>query len=510
MVRHVAAENPVQQALRLPEIVGAVIPYLAVDRASVYAALRVNRLWAAVALPLLWRRVPCAAIEGAAARRSHVFDGAIHALDVTVARPRFHRVRRFGRRLGRRIHHHGRPRGELVSTGPWALPHVHELTVRYGATSLIDAAPLIAAWIKRFASRLTAVTIAFDKHASVRGRRARVAAALGCSPGFVMRRTGRGSLSFVEGDDENDDDNDDNDDDHLNNSNGNGTDGDADDDSTTNAGCVLRILGQLARCPDLRQLSLAPLFSGDAVGYVLSNTRAGRRAQALFLRLRSADMHVHGLVFRYLCQQLDAARLTRLRLTIVDGHLTEGMFESVAEFEQLRSLTLAGIIDTSVSGLLRLRCLTELRELDLQGVGVVSRDYPRPDDDDVGALVRPLPRLRTLKLSIVSGLTWRAVDLVGRHCPQLARLALRVDLALDAPAFVGTPKPLFPQLEALEVFKAHCFAIPNRCVLKYSTCTLQIRGSFSLTPLATTFCTLLSKAHEFDCARTFMTSSTIC
>ncbi len=74
----------------------------------------------------------------------------------------------------------------MAATAPWALPHVHALTCTYGATSLVDAAPHIGAWIARLAPRLTAVTIAFDADAPVRARRARVtAAAAAASAGLL-------------------------------------------------------------------------------------------------------------------------------------------------------------------------------------------------------------------------------------------------------------------------------------------------------------------------------------
>jgi hypothetical protein len=74
------------------------VSHLADDRASLNSACLVNRLWAAVTLPLFWRRVPRTAIEGAATQRSGVYDSAIRALDVIIT-PQG--IRRFRRHLGR-------------------------------------------------------------------------------------------------------------------------------------------------------------------------------------------------------------------------------------------------------------------------------------------------------------------------------------------------------------------------------------------------------------------------
>jgi hypothetical protein len=96
----------------LPDIVSAVLLHAAGDWAALNASLRVNRLWAAVTLPLPWRHVPRAALKGAvdAAKRSHNYDSAIRVLDVTIMPQRFGRVRRrlFGRqRRRRRRRRHG-------------------------------------------------------------------------------------------------------------------------------------------------------------------------------------------------------------------------------------------------------------------------------------------------------------------------------------------------------------------------------------------------------------------
>jgi hypothetical protein len=351
---------------------------------------------------------------------------------------------------------------------------VHALTCTYGATSLVDAAPRIGAWIARLAPRLTAVTIAFDADAPVRARRARLAAAtaaaLGCSVGFAVPRPYRGCLLRLDSDDNSDDDDDGDENDSISNVHDAG--GDADDGSGSisisissssgngGGGCVLRILAHLARCPNLRQLSLAPKFVDDTAEYV----RGNRRVQALFCRLCDVAMHVEGRLLPRLCQQLSAACLTRLRLTITDGSYTADVFESVARLVQLRSLVLAGSFTSSVDALLQLRCLTQLRELDLHNVIMHSSDVDRPDDGDVDALVAPMPRLRILRLDLVPWLTWRALERVGRRCTQLAHLALNVDMLLEEPAFAGAPKPLFPLLQTLQVVGTSCSSGPSWCV----------------------------------------------
>ncbi len=281
-----------------------------------------------------------------------------------------------------------------------------------------------------------------------------------------MPRPYRGCLLRLDGDDDSDDDDGDGDGDENDTiGNGNGIGGDVDNGSgisSTGGGCVLRILAHLARCPNLRQLSLAPKFIDDTAEYVLCN----RLVQALFCRLCDVAMRVEGRVLPRLCQQLSASCLTRVRLTITDDDYTAGVFESVARLVQQRNHVLTGSVNSSVDGLLQLRCLTELRELDLHGVIMHPSDFNRPDDVDVGELVAPMQRLRVLRLDLVPWLTWRTLDCVGRRCTLLAHLALNIDMVVEEPAFAGAPKPLFPLLETLQVVGTSSFADPSWCVLE--------------------------------------------
>ncbi len=50
------AESAAQRVMRLPELVGAIVTLFASgnDYSSLNVAMRVNRLWTAIALPLLW------------------------------------------------------------------------------------------------------------------------------------------------------------------------------------------------------------------------------------------------------------------------------------------------------------------------------------------------------------------------------------------------------------------------------------------------------------------------
>jgi hypothetical protein len=309
-------ESPVERALRLPEIVSAIVPYLAGDRATLNAACRVNRLWAAIALPLLWRRVPHTALKCAAARRrSDVFDAAIRELDVVVSRQRFRRLRHFYRR-----HCHA-----AVATQSWTLQHVQMLSCTYGASRLADAAPRIAAWIACLAPCLTVVTIAFDAAAAAAKTygRARGAAALCSSAGWTPQRVQRGNFR-------------------------------GDDDDGTGSRGSLCILAQLAHCRNLRQLSLAPTVTEAAAEHVLN---AG--IDALFQRLHTVDMHVFALTFTSLSQLWTS--VTRLRLTMEGGgYYTQRIFESLAGLSQLRSLALKGRFVSPIDALLQLRRLAAL------------------------------------------------------------------------------------------------------------------------------------------------------
>jgi hypothetical protein len=432
-------ENAVQRALRLPEILDAVLDNLGCDRSALNAACRTSRLWAAVALPLLWRRVPHAALEGPAAQRSGVFDAAIHQVDVEVLRPTQCR-RRFGL-LGRL----GLRRGPVASlaTPQWTLPRVHRLTCTYGDTSLVAAAPRMSEWIVRLAPRLTAVAFAHDWRAGapVMTRRMRIAAALGFSAGVAFSEgPGLGSFIRVDSDDSNDvvDDNDSN---HA----GDGGGGHGE-------GSVLRLLAQLARCPNLRELSLAPVVTGSTAEYVL---RAG--LEPLFLRLRVLDLNVSSWAFARLWPLCSS--VTQLHLTINHGRLdTDSIFASVSGMLQLCSLTLLDV-DIPAAGVLpRLRALSALVELNLSG-GV---RHGLAEDNEILALVSGLPRLRVLKLFFCA-CSARVLTILSQCCAELRHLELSgVYRAIAEPDCIGTTQPLFPQLETLIVLDARCGPGPDR------------------------------------------------
>jgi hypothetical protein len=396
---------------------------LAGDRASLNAAIRVNRLWAAITMPLLWRRVPVEALGRVTAARRRLYNGAIHELELHEWPERlryllvlviFHLLRHC---------FHRRHRRESAAE-PWTLPHMHSLSLTYaGSTTLADAAPNFSRCIRGVAPNLTAVTIhhldADPPMPTMSRRRALVAAALNHprgEAGAVAQRDKRDSF-----------------------------------DSRAS----LRVLTLLSGCANLRQLSLSPTFTLAAARHVEQEG-----IEALFLRQRELEVTAPGVVVARLCQW--CASLTRLRLTLEHDFPGDHIFECIARLTQLRSLAVAGcglMYDVPLNALLQLRGLRQLVELDLRDGILFDPDHAHRGDDGLRLFLASLPQLRVLKLQdFWWGLSpsGGAFTLVGKLCPLLTHLEFNADCDFRVLEPMHSCSPLFPVLRTLEAVDASC------------------------------------------------------
>jgi hypothetical protein len=129
-----AAEDPQQRVLCLPELRVEILEHL--DPRWLYAAARVNRAWAATALPLLWRRPPRKALHVVPAKRCHVYDAAIRHVAVMVDQKR-------------------------QMKKAWTLPRLRELSLIYYHLAS-NSMPAMLAFVSRHAAQLSRLTIWCD------------------------------------------------------------------------------------------------------------------------------------------------------------------------------------------------------------------------------------------------------------------------------------------------------------------------------------------------------------
>jgi hypothetical protein len=396
-------ESAAQRVLRLPELLAVILDFASKDDggASVLAAaMLVNRLWAATALPLRWYRVPHAALHAIPAQRCAVYDTAIRAVDLQLWRAR-------------------------PVKKAWTLPRLHTLSLAYGSASRKNADDAAAAYVSRWAETLTRVTI--RPAASAKAAKAAKAA-------VARRRQQQARRSRV-----------------SNRRSGRSHTGPQPWSNLLPNASRLRsdrsadIVAQLARCAALRNVTLsAPTVRYEAV-------RAIEEAQIVtpFPALVAWSSAVDVAAIDGFCRMI--ASVTQLELTVESMSMMQEQWACFARLRHLQSFTFRLSSTFWASGLLQLRGLSLLRELNVQ----TPIMFDVFTDDDLRTLLRGLVSLRLLRLRFDSNFSSSAFVIPGEHCPQLTRLALDVRcsfgaLARRCPDF----RPLFPLLDSLMVTDA--------------------------------------------------------
>jgi hypothetical protein len=350
-------ESPAQRVLRLPELVAIIIDFASDDYDAgagvLAAAMLVNRVWAATALPLRWHRVPQAALHAVPTRRCAVYDAAVRAVDLQLWRAQ--RVK-----------------------AAWTLPQLHTLSLAYGGVlpMSVDDASAAAAYVSRWAETLTSVTI--GPAASARAVKAAKAAAA------KRQRTRRSRANTRRS--------------------GPSSTGPQPwplalpNNSFFRRDISTDVIVQLARCAALRTVTLAaPTVRRQAL-------RAVQQAHiaAPFPALVAWSSVVRVDAVDGLCRLL--ASVLRLELTVDGVFLREEAWASFSRLRRLQSFTLRQSSASWATGLQRLRHMSHLCELDVQTTNM----FDVFTDDDLRTLLRGLAGLRHLRLSFPSAFSCSA------------------------------------------------------------------------------------------------------
>ncbi len=166
-----------------------------------------------------------------------------------------------------------------------------------------------------------------------------------------------------------------------------------------------------------------------------------KQVEVLFALLRTLSAGVDAQALSTLCSMI--SRVQELSLDVVNASHSLDVFGALSSLANIRILEFSSAYTVQGNELERLESLPRLKVLCIWAPGPHLSS-----EDEFARVLSRLRRLRTLKLPMTVGLSYRSYVHVAKRCPRLTCLDLNVDC--DATHFRGPGgRPLFLSLKSL-------------------------------------------------------------
>ena len=198
----------------------------------------------------------------------------------------------------------------------------------------------------------------------------------------------------------------------------------------------------LASRPNLQELRISgPTLTEDATVRMLATVTNP------YPKLRRLRWPTHGKAFRCLARHLSS--LNVLELTLVDT--SDDIFFAISDCTNLETIHVTVATDSHVpaEGLLAVaRKCSHLRVFDLLSTPITKVDGRSITDDIIRQVATYLPTMTCFRLDIQTNLTVMALLYLGDRCTKLTECHLQGDFNLEQLGRLNSA-PLFPQLKGL-------------------------------------------------------------